>query len=659
MRPRRGGALLATALSWLVAGLAGAEPGPAVLASVGELFRDPLHEYAIISPDGDRVAVVRHERRGRKLLVHHVDSSRRTEVEDCTIERVEWLADHLLLVGHQPSPGGGGKRSRDEDCLLEFRTGEDPLAHRRLELRSPGTIISSLPRSQGEVLFVPDATSRSVYRIDPRRLTMRSREWKALTRGDGDAPPELQPVARLAEHVLSWIADAEGQVRAATSLDGDPLEWKIWHRDSAEAPWRVVHRESDREKFEDLAPFAFTADGSRLLVASAVNRDRYGLYEYLPGEDRIDRLVYEHPTAELIDVVTDYTSGEVLGAFYVDEGERRFASFGLEDDALQRAIEGAFTDRSVGITGLSRDRRRASVVASRSDDPGAFWVVDLDSGGASELGRIRPWLDNNLLASSRAFEVESADGMRVEGFLTLPPMEVEAPPLVVMPHGGPIGIADVRAFSAEIQYLARMGYAILRVNYRGSGGRGRRFEKAGNRQWGRGIEDDIEAAIDHVVEQGWVDGDRICTTGASYGGYSALMLVVRRPDRYRCAASLMGVTDIALLFNADEVWGGSFVTDKMREIVGDPEAHYAEQQRYSPVYNADRIRVPVLLAHGSWDQRVDFDHMVRMKLALELEGNPPSIIELRQAGHRFNSRRDAIKYFVALREFLDRHLDPR
>ncbi len=139
-----------------------------------------------------------------------------------------------------------------------------------------------------------------------------------------------------------------------------------------------------------------------------------------------------------------------------------------------------------------------------------------------------------------------------------------------MPHGGPIGVSDTQAFSSDIQYLARMGFSVLRVNYRGSGVRGKKFEGAGERQWGRGIEDDIEAAIDFVLQKGWVDEDRICTMGSSYGGYSALMLVIRRPDSYRCAASLMGVTDIALMFNSDDVWAGERVTEKMGGLWATP-----------------------------------------------------------------------------------------
>jgi dipeptidyl aminopeptidase/acylaminoacyl peptidase len=164
--------------------------------------------------------------------------------------------------------------------------------------------------------------------------------------------------------------------------------------------------------------------------------------------------------------------------------------------------------------------------------------------------------------------------------------------------------------------------------------------------------------VERVVQEGWVDGEKMCTMGSSYGGYSALMTVIRHPDRYRCAASLMGVTDIALLFNVDSVFGGEELSTSLEEIVGSPSADHAELRRYSPVYNADKIKVPVYLAHGEWDRTVDLDHMIRMKLALALERVPLRLYTIPKTGHGFSSRDDAMRYWLSLREFLAEHIGP-
>lgn len=640
---------------------------PRVVASVGELFRDAEHRQALISPGGDRVAIVQYERGTIRVLVRDVDSGRVIKVSELRsirhvdhLQPVEWMDDDGLIVSWVDALRIDGLARSDgarvRHRIVRFDAPEDPLQFTSFEVGPRGQIVHGLPQIEGRVLFQPSGRGHSIYEVDLEQLELREAQWYERLRTGGARAPKVS--ATLDEGVVAWIPDAKGAVRAALTLDGEPPALKLWFRSSATSEWRVVRAVTDQNHFEDLVPLGFTGDGSKLLVASSAGRDRYGLYEYDPENDSLGTLLFEHPTAELLGVVYDYSGSELIGVRYIEEGRLQATYLGTADERLRRALDGTFPNRNPQVTGLSRDRRRATVLDTSASDPGAFWLVDLDSGAGAQLGRIRPWLDDNILASSRAFRVKSRDGLEVEALLTLPPLSTGAPPLLVMPHGGPIGVSDVRDFSPDIQYLARMGYAILRVNYRGSGSRGKIFESSGHRQWGRGIEDDIEAAVDHVIANQWVDGARICVAGSSYGGYSALMLVVRRPEAYRCAASLMGVSDIALLFNADDVWAGDRTTEMMAEIVGDPEELYAEQVEYSPVYRADRIRIPVLLAHGDWDRRVDRDHMVRMKLALDLESTSVRVVELRETGHGFRSRDDAIEFYMLLRSFLDEHIGP-
>lgn len=637
---------------------------PEVLPSVGNLFRRPLTEYANINPAGDLVSVAYNTRQGHGLRAYRVETGETREIPEastchrlpCEIESVDWIDDDLMLVGRIAKRKNPNWFSRLDYLVVDFSVGERRLDHAASAIKSIGRIIDPLPQQPRRVLFVPASAPGSVYRVDPMQLHRGPSGWRERLTLGGKGSPTL--VASFEEEVFRWIPDAKGEIRLVVTVVSDPLRLNYWYRASASAEWKLIRTESEQRRFDRFTPLGFTRDGTKVLVASSIQRDRYGLYEYDPANNRIESLIYEHPTAELVGIQHDYYDGEVIAAIYIENGETRYAYLGQRDPELTSAIEAGFKNQLVSLTGLSRDRRRATLMVTRDDDPGAFWLLDLESGGASELGRIRPNLDDKRLAPSESFLVESADGLEIEAFLTHALVGDGPPPLVVMPHGGPIGVADVRVFNPEIQYLARMGFSVLRVNYRGSGARGRGFSESGRRQWGRRIEDDIEAAIDHVVAQGVVDRDRICTMGASYGGYSALMLAVRRPDAYRCAASLAGVTDIAHLFNADDLWGGEIVTKAMSEIVGDPDEDYAEQKAYSPTYNADKIKIPVLLAHGDYDRRVDRDQMIRMKLALEIEGASVQTISIRNMGHSFSSRDAAIEYWKMLRKFLAEHLQP-
>ena len=654
-----GAALLALSL---LTGLASAEVK--VLASVNELFYYPYYLAAQISPDGRRVAIHRRERSAMHTAVLDLESGDERVVFEgdtckhgvtCVLRSLDWADDNTLVVGWY-AMAHVIKKKHHYYGLVAFEDGEDPLAFETTSVPATGIIIDTLPRSPGELLFQHLERGRSVYRVRYEDLAQPDKVWRRWKKPESE--DHRPPIASFDEDVVAWVSDTRGEIRGALTIGQEPLALRLRYRKQDEVEWRIAQTITDEDKVLelDLFPLGFTADGKAMLVVTKPDDDRYGLYEYDLEAGQLGQIVYQNATGSLLGVVYDGTGRRLLGVRFIEEGEIRQAWFETADDQLRGALDAAFPGRNPMITGLSDDGRMASLQVSPPGDPGGFYVLDTTSGEVEEIGRIRPWLDNNILAQSEAFRVVSKDGVEVTAFLTLPPEPNGTPPLVVMPHGGPIGIADRLTYNTDIQYLARMGYAILRVNYRGSGDQGRSFQNAGNRQWGRGIEDDIEAAIDHVVGQGLVDGDRICTHGSSYGGYSALMLVVRRPDAYRCASSLMGVSDIALMFNNDDVFLSERALEVMEKIVGDPDEDYTEQFEYSPVYNAGKIKVPVLLAHGHWDRRVDWDHFVRMKIMLELEGTPVRTIELAKTGHGFRTRMDSIKYHKALREFLLEHI---
>ncbi len=633
--------------------------GSRLPATVHELFSPPQTTHAEISPSGRHVATlfVDPENGLPGVRLRQVDSGDEQEIygpkelgRDHWIDRLLWDGPDSLIIEYGRKSSFRGNVY--ESIALDPTAGDVVFERRMLNAR--GTIVDASPDRPGEVLFVHAESPMSVHRASFALLERRNERWKDL---DAEAPDSPILLARIDESVFAWLVDREGGVRAALSMSDDPVELRFWYRDEPDGKWRVVRREREVDRFEDLVPLGFSADGRKLFVASALERDRYGLYEYNPETNQVGALIYEHPTAELVGLVFDSEQRELLAAVYIEDGEQRYAYLRSGSEVLQAAITRLFPGSIVAITGISSDHRRVTLFVSSSTDPGGFVVHDLDSGMTAPLGRVAPWLDDALLSEMERLEIPKPEGGALEAFLTMPPTPGPKPPLVVMPHGGPIGIADLRGYSGEVQYLARSGFAVLQVNYRGSGGQGRRFQEAGHRQWGRGIEDDIETAVAHVVASGRIDGDRMCAVGASYGGYSALMMVIRDPHRYRCAASLSGVTDIALLFNVDAVTGGELLTSQMKKLVGDPEQDYEEMRRFSPVYRADEIRVPIFLAHGEWDRTVDLDHMIRMKLALDLAKTPAEATIYAKMGHGFASRDSAVRHWLKLYGFLSKHLE--
>jgi dipeptidyl aminopeptidase/acylaminoacyl peptidase len=274
------------------------------------------------------------------------------------------------------------------------------------------------------------------------------------------------------------------------------------------------------------------------------------------------------------------------------------------------------------------------------------------------IGDVAQGLDRSKLVDVETIEVESEDGTRVEAFLALPNDRRESGvPLIVMPHGGPIGVRDNKDYNPLVQYFASWGFAFLQVNYRGSSGYGRRFEEAGKKQWAQGIEDDIDAAVEYAMARTEIDGTRICIVGGSYGGFSALASVIRHKTRYRCAVSLNGVTDIPFSFQGEDCSDAEGCLEEFAKIVGDPATERDKLIEISPAYHVDEIDTPIFVIYGTDDRRVDPDHSHRLLLMMETFGKEFESLEVKGAGHS-PTKKEWELVSIALRRFLTRHLFP-
>jgi dipeptidyl aminopeptidase/acylaminoacyl peptidase len=218
-------------------------------------------------------------------------------------------------------------------------------------------------------------------------------------------------------------------------------------------------------------------------------------------------------------------------------------------------------------------------------------------------------------------------------------------------------VQDTRHYDPVVQYLASWGFAVLQVNYRGSSGYGVAFLESGKREWAQGIEDDIDAAVETVLARPEIDGTRICIAGGSYGGFSAVASLQRHPDRYRCGASLNGVSDLLLHLEQGECAERESCREALEEIIGDPEAERGRLIALSPAYHVRDISAPLLVAHGTRDWRVHPDQSHRLILMLETFGKPHETFEIVGAGHFLDSR-EWVGYLRTLRRFLTQHLLP-
>lgn len=225
-------------------------------------------------------------------------------------------------------------------------------------------------------------------------------------------------------------------------------------------------------------------------------------------------------------------------------------------------------------------------------------------------------------------------------------------PMVVMPHGGPFEIFDSWQFDDDAQLLAQAGYAVLQINFRGSGNYGRHFQHAGARQWGGTMQDDVTDATRWAIAQGYADARKICIVGASYGAYAALMGAAKESGLYACAAGYVGVYDLPMMFTSGDIQKRGSGENYLKQWLGDPATLAAR----SPVNLARQIKVPVFLAAGGEDERAPIQHSKRMEAALRQAGTPVETLYFDTEGHGFYTEPHRRAFYAQLLAFLSKSL---
>jgi dipeptidyl aminopeptidase/acylaminoacyl peptidase len=327
------------------------------------------------------------------------------------------------------------------------------------------------------------------------------------------------------------------------------------------------------------------------------------------------------------------------------------------DHPLARAhhmLRTIYKNANVSFTSETRDMSLAVAQVSTPQMPPVFLLIDVKNLKILKEHPGRPSLKEEDLSPTEPIEVSVRDGMKIRGFLTIPRGSAgKNLPMVVVVHGGPHGSFDRYDFDGEVQLFASRGYAVLQVNFRGSGGRGREFTFAGYRRWGREMQNDITDAVQWAVENGTADANRLCIFGASYGAYAALTGAYREPDMFKCAIGMSGVYDLPLLFEKGDIQTRESGLRYLREAVG---TDMKDMRSRSPVYNANKIKAAVMLIHGKEDRRAPFEHAKRMRAALKKAGNKSVWISEAGEEHGILNENNRAQVYSEMLEFLQKNL---
>lgn len=389
----------------------------------------------------------------------------------------------------------------------------------------------------------------------------------------------------------------------------------------------ILTREIDDVEFTVSA----ILDSNYLAVLTNEQTDKVALHKFNISSQKLEDVVYQHPKYDLKSAGYN-TNGELSYVQYEEFGLMSAEYFNPVSKQINSRLSKTFRGLEYFLVDRDKTKKKSILKVRGSNLPGEYLVYDNEKNKLTRLLLSNPDLESSKLYKSKVFTVKSADGTEIEAFLTSPDQSNSLSTLLVMPHGGPIDVKDDDRFNPEVQYFASRGFSILRVNFRGSDGFGKEFQDGGVGEFGKLIEEDITTVVDKVILENKYK--HVCSIGSSYGGYSAVMLAIKHPDLYECVVGGFGIYDLPLLFNHDN----HVIKEKNREKIEKVVGKYSpELRKLSPVYFANKLKVPVLLTAGVEDETAVFEHTFRLAYMLKKLNYPVETLyyENTAHGHRF------------------------
>ncbi|UTP71728.1 prolyl oligopeptidase family serine peptidase [Alteromonas sp. LMIT006] len=537
---------------------------------------------------------------------------------------------------------------------------------------NPIYVAYDLDGKNGRQLTVPQ---RTWYRIismlpsDPTKILVTKSHWAdqgqtKLWTIDVDRGKESY-IGGEPRGAQSIIADSNGIPRFATAYEEEEDDaigkGKItfFVKQTPTSEWRKVSLPDLYQQGTRISLLGFNADNTIAYVSSDIKTKVPSIYAVDLATLK-STLIHEETVADIGGRGELYNGALETVAFSRDYNRMVFLSEDSEMKTIMTQLYATFgiddTSSNMRITSFTEDGNQLVFNISSDRDPGVFYLFNRGLDGSSpsirELAVAKREIDPNLMAPMTPIKFTSRDGIELRGYKVIP-ITGEAPyPMVQIIHGGPHGPRDYWGWNREAQFLASRGYAVVMVNFRGSGGYGDAFERSGYQEWGGKMINDMTDATMWMVEKGYADKDRLCVYGGSYGGYGTLQSLVREPDLYKCGIGYVGVYDLFEMKKAGDIPKRESGRKFLDQVLGTDEKRMRE---FSPALNVEKIKAELFIAHGSDDVRVPMEQYESLSENLKRIGKP-YISMIRDEGHGYQKDKNKYDFYSQMERFLAEHI---
>ncbi|GAA4309548.1 S9 family peptidase [Pontixanthobacter gangjinensis] len=608
--------------------------------SVEDYFRTPEAFSFQLSPDGKYIAYMKRRKTGERDL-YLIETATQKETllkkqEEDLIRGFYWKNNKRILYLQDK---GGDENYHVYGVDINGQNDNDLTPFDGVR----AIIIAVLKEDEEHVIVQMNKDNPG--QEEPYRLNINTGEvTKLYTVNEGDAP------------VAAYNFDREGNLRAITRvIDGVNTEllYKV------EEEFRTVNITEFGDSFSISSFNVNTGNPDEAYVVSNLEGDKSEIQLYNLKENKKVRTVFSNDTFDVSGISLSRKRDYEIDYFKYTGEKAVIVPVSETYKKIYARLKKEFGDKQFFTVGKTDDETQYMVLVTSDKIIGEYYLYDVQKDEVKLLYKLLPQLKSEDMASMTPISFKSRDGLDLHGYITLPKnyKSGNKVPLIVNPHGGPQGIRDNWGFNPEAQLFASRGYATLHVNFRVSGGYGKEFLKAGFGEIGRKAMDDVEDGVDYVIEQGWVDKDRVAIYGGSHGGYAVLRGMTKTPEKYACGVDYVGVSNLnTFMETIPPYW------EKYREILykiwynpNIPEEK-AIMDEISPALNVEKIKKPLFVVQGANDPRVNIDEADQIVKSLRKRGVEVSYMVKYDEGHGFGKEENRLDLYKAMMGFFAEHL---
>ncbi|MEM1322703.1 MAG: prolyl oligopeptidase family serine peptidase [Bacteroidota bacterium] len=606
-------------------------------------FGNPEISGAQLSPDGKYMTFVKPYQEVRNIWIKKTNepfdaAKPLTNDTKRPIPGYFWTHDSKYVLFVQDKGGNENFHVYAVDPSGAPAEGDDvPEARNLTPMDEVRAIIYSVPESNPDMMYV-GLNNRDAAWHDLYEVKISSGERKLIRENT--------------EKVSSWVFDQQDQLRMATrSTDDGGTEILRVDQDGFHPIYSCNVEES-------CSPSRFHKDGKLVYFVSNKGEDVDLTSLFLMDPQTGKTTLVESDPENEVDYAgasfSDVTK-EMVATFYYGAKRRMYIkdkNFQKDFDFLTSKLPGA----QVNFGSSTKDENLWLISATSDVDPGATYLYNRKEQTLVFQYRPRPELPVDQLVPMEPLTYTSNDGMKIPAYLSLPKGKSKNLPTIIMPHGGPWA-RDYWGYNSYAQFWANRGYAVLQANFRSSTGYGKKFLNAGNGEWGESMQDDLTAGVKYLIEQGIADPDRVAIMGGSYGGYATLAGLTFTPDVYAAGVSIVGPSNLLTLLESIPPYWESI--RKMFYIrMGDPETEEGKAQlmKQSPLFSANKIKVPLMVVQGANDPRVKKAESDQIVVAMRELKLPVEYICAPDEGHGFRRPENNMAFIAAAEKFLAKHI---